>query len=174
MQIVRDVSLVKKNKGAGNLNGEANITKLQDFQFDDVLQSYCTNSDLLPYLKSFCGDNIKSVHTMFINKPPGMGSSSRHPFHQDLAYFPFGPADRIVAAWAALEDSNYENGSLNILPKTHKGRFFDHEYPDWNGMVNKAYFGIKEYEKFEDNRINLDMKKGDIVFFHPLLIHGSG
>lgn len=29
------------------------------------------------------------------------------------------------------------------MPKTHKGRFFDHVYPDWNGEVNKAYFGIK-------------------------------
>jgi len=67
---------------------------------------------------------------MFINKPPFMGESSRHPFHQDLAYFPFGPADRIVAAWAALEDSTLENGSLHIFPKTHKGRFFDHSYPD--------------------------------------------
>lgn len=42
---------------------------------------------------------------MFINKPPGMGGSSRHPMHQDLAYFPFGPADKIVAAWASLEDA---------------------------------------------------------------------
>lgn len=147
MQIVRDISLAKKNKEL-KLTGEANITKIQDFQWDDVLQTYCTNPELVPYLKNFCGDNIKSVHTMFINKPPGMGSSSRHPFHQDLAYFPFGPADRIVAAWAALEDSNYANGSLNILPKTHKGKFYDHDYPDWNGQVNKAYFGIKDYEKF--------------------------
>ena len=97
MQIVKDISLVKKNKDK-ELKGEASITKLQDFQFDDVLQSYCTNPDLIPYLKSFCGDNIKSVHTMFINKPPGMGTSSRHPMHQDLAYFPFGPANNIVAA----------------------------------------------------------------------------
>lgn len=101
MQIVRDISLVKKHKDT-NLRGEANITKLQDFQFDSTLQSYCTNPDLIPYLKSFCGDNIKSIHTIFLNKPPGMGSSSRHPFHQDLAYFPMTPANRIVAAWAAL------------------------------------------------------------------------
>jgi len=40
--------------------------------------------------------------------------------------------------------------------------------------VNKAYFGIKEYEKFTGEKIDLEMKKGDIVFFHPLLIHGSG
>ena len=102
MQIVRDISLAKKMKDYKDLVGEQNITKVQDFQFDDVLQTYCTNPDLIPYLKSFCGENIKSVHTMFINKPPHMGESSRHPFHQDLAYFPFGPANNIVAAWAAL------------------------------------------------------------------------
>jgi len=55
---------------------------------------------------------MKSVHTMLINKPPNMGRTSRHPFHQDLAYFPFRPVDRIVAAWSALEPANRENGSL--------------------------------------------------------------
>ena len=118
--MVRDISLAKSGK---KVQGEAAITKLQDFQFDEALYSFCNNPDIIPYLKSFCGDNIKSVHTMFINKPPFMGSSSRHPFHQDLAYFPFRPAERIVAAWASLEDSNKENGSLNIFPGTHKGEF---------------------------------------------------
>lgn len=112
---------------------------------------------------------------MFINKPPGMGGSSRHPMHQDLAYFPFGPADRIVAAWSSLENATKQNGALNIIPKSHTGKFFDHDYPDWDGLVNKAYFGIRGYEKVhEENKIDLLMKKGDIVFFHPLLIHGSG
>ena len=41
-------------------------------------------------------------------------------------------------------------------------------------MVNKGYFGIKEYEEVTGNRLDLEMKKGDIVFFHPLLVHGSG
>ncbi len=54
MQIVKDIALAKKNKGV-NLKGEASITKVQDFQFDEVLQSFCTNKKLLPYLKSFCG-----------------------------------------------------------------------------------------------------------------------
>ena len=71
-----------------------------------------------------------------------MGVSSRHPMHQDFAYFPFGPAEKIVAAWASLQDATIENGSLHVIPKTHKGKFFDHEYPD-DGAVNKAYFGIK-------------------------------
>lgn len=40
--------------------------------------------------------------------------------------------------------------------------------------MNKAYFGIKEYEQVAGERLDLEMKKGDIVFFHPLLVHGSG
>ena len=174
MQIVRDISLAKKFKEYyKEMKGEENITKVQNFQFDDVLHSFCTNPDMVPYLRSFCGDNIKSVHTMFINKPPHMGVSSRHPPHQDLVYFPFGPPNNIVAAWAALQDATIENGSLHVAPKSHKGKLYDHEYPN-DGEVNKAYFGIKEYNDVHNTMIDLVMKKGDIVFFHPLTVHGSG
>lgn len=38
-----------------------------------------------------------------------------------------------------------------------------------------AYHGIMEYdEKWNAKRVWLDMEAGDTVFFHPLLIHGSG
>jgi phytanoyl-CoA hydroxylase len=128
MQVIREMGLPGRRDQSVK-QSEANIAKIQDFQLDEVLQSYCTNPDIIPYVKSFCGQNAKSVHTMFINKPPGAGINSRHPFHQDLAYFPFGPTNSIVAAWAALEDSNSTNGSLNIIVKTHKGPFYEHEYP---------------------------------------------
>ena len=109
MQLVRDISLVKAKK---SIKGQAGVTKIQDWQEDDVLFTYCTKKELLPYLKSFCGEDVKSVHTMLINKPPGMGKTSRHPLHQDLAYFPFRSEDQIVAAWTAMEDIDRENGSF--------------------------------------------------------------
>lgn len=155
------------------MKGEENITKIQNFQFDEQLHSFSTNPDMVPYLRSFCGDNVKSVNTMFINKPPNMGVSSRHPPHQDSVYFPFGPTNKIVAAWAALQDATVENGSLHVAPRSHKGQLYDHEYPN-DGEVNKAYFGIKEYQDIKVKMIDLVMKKGDIVFFHPLVVHGSG
>ena len=39
--------------------------------------------------------------------------------------------------------------------------------------MNKFYHGIKD---FDPNlpRIHLEMDAGDTVFFHPILIHGSG
>lgn len=107
MQLVRDISLVKSKKA---VKGQAGVTKIQDWQEDDVLFTYCNKKELIPYLKSFCGEDIKSVHTMLINKPPYMGKTSRHPLHQDLAYFPFRSEDKIVAAWTAMEDIDRDNG----------------------------------------------------------------
>jgi ectoine hydroxylase-related dioxygenase (phytanoyl-CoA dioxygenase family) len=59
---------------------------------------------------------------VLINKPPDPGTlSSRHPLHQDLHYFPFRPADRIVCAWTAMQRVTRENGCLVVIPGTHKG-----------------------------------------------------
>lgn len=37
------------------------------------------------------------------------------------------------------------------------------------------YYGITELDENNmDRRVHLEMEAGDTVFFHPLLIHGSG
>ena len=53
------------------------------------------------------------MHTMLINKPPDPGTkSSRHPMHQDLHYFPFRPADRIVCSWTAMQPVSKNSNQL--------------------------------------------------------------
>lgn len=51
--------------------------------------------------------------------------------HQDLHYFPFRPADKIVCAWTAMEKVNRQNGCLVVLPGTHTSTLQEHDYPDW-------------------------------------------
>ncbi|XP_044770942.1 phytanoyl-CoA dioxygenase, peroxisomal isoform X3 [Neomonachus schauinslandi] len=41
------------------------------------------------------------------------------------------------------------------------------------GGVNLMFYGIQDYDE-NCPRVHLVMEKGDTVFFHPLLIHGSG
>ena len=41
------------------------------------------------------------------------------------------------------------------------------------GGVNKMYHGIRDFDP-NAPRAHLEMETGDTVFFHPLLIHGSG
>lgn len=41
--------------------------------------------------------------------------------------------------------------------------------------MNKLYHGIHEHHEFEHvPKVHLVMDKGDTVFFHPILLHGSG
>lgn len=169
MTVMRDVILKKKK----DVTGEQMITKIQDFQDDPVLFSYCQSPQVLDIVEAIAGPNIKSIHSMLIHKPPNVGDSGRHPFHQDLYYFPMRPAERIAGIWTAMERVDRENGCLSVIPGSHKGELLAHGYPEWNGMVNKAYHGILNY-KPPENRVHVIMEPGDTLIFHPLLHHASG
>ncbi|KAH0616431.1 hypothetical protein JD844_027519 [Phrynosoma platyrhinos] len=157
--IMRDVSAAKSE-----FNTDEKIaTKIQHFQEYEELFRYCKLPQILKYVECFTGPNIMALLTMLINKPPDPGTkTSRHPMHQDSYYFPIEPTDRIVCAWTAMERVDRRNGCLVVFPGSHKGPLKQHEYPQW--------------EDFDKSipRVHLLMEKGDTVFFHPLLIHGSG
>ncbi|KAH7973789.1 hypothetical protein HPB49_005300 [Dermacentor silvarum] len=124
--VMKDISKVDAD------HSEHVVNKLQELYMDEVLFSYCTLPQILDYASSFCGPNLTAVHTMLINKPPDTGAlTSRHPLHQDLYYFPFRPADRIVCAWTALEKVTRENGCLVAIPGSHHGELLEHGYPEW-------------------------------------------
>ncbi|XP_062066871.1 phytanoyl-CoA dioxygenase, peroxisomal-like [Lepus europaeus] len=170
LMVMKDVAIVKTEH---NLS-EKSVTKIQNFQEDEELFRYCTLPEILKYVECFTGPNIMAMNTMLINKPPDVGKkTSRHPLHQDLHFFPFRPSNLIVCAWTAMEHIDRNNGCLVVLPGTHKGLLKPHDYPQWEGGVNIMYHGIQDYEK-NNARVHLVMEKGDTVFFHPLLIHGSG
>ncbi|KAI6225221.1 hypothetical protein M3Y99_01366900 [Aphelenchoides fujianensis] len=172
MTVMRDVSLKKSQRD------ERTITKLQDFNRDPVLFDYCRYPAVLDIVEDLIGTpncSLMSMHTMLISKPSDTGKlTSRHPLHQDLHYFPFRPADFITCAWTAMERIHRQNGCLVVVPGSHRTNgLLVHEYPKWEGGANKAYHGIQDYDP-SIPRIHLEMNAGDTVFFHPLLIHGSG
>ena len=68
MTVMKDVSIAKSEY----LDGEKAITKVQDFCQDEELFEYCCLPNVVEYVKSFTGPNIMAMHTMLINKPPGI------------------------------------------------------------------------------------------------------
>ncbi|KAJ7400394.1 Phytanoyl-CoA dioxygenase, peroxisomal [Pitangus sulphuratus] len=150
------------------------VNKVQDFQEDEELFRYCTLPEVLKYVECFTGPNIMAMHTMLINKLPDSDKQTfLHPMHQDLHYFPFRPASRIVCAWTAMERADQDNGCLVVQPGTHKTTLKPHGYPKWEGKTNKLFHGLLDEDE-KTPKVHLVMEKGDTVFFHPLLIHGSG
>lgn len=169
MLVMKDVMVAKGAVTPGS-RMEA-IAKVQDYERDPVLDTYTTHPAILGCVEQLIGENVMTIHTMLINKPPNV--DGRHPLHQDLLYFPFRPADRIVASWTALEEVTKENGCLVVVPGSHKGELLAHANPEWEHL-NGGYFGVRDVDDAMGERVHLEMSPGDTVFFHPILLHGSG
>lgn len=59
MTVMRDVAIAKRKE-----KGEKAITKIQDWQDDPVLFSYCSHPHVIKYVEAIIGGDFKSVHTM--------------------------------------------------------------------------------------------------------------
>lgn len=159
---------VLREKGA---TGEKVVNKLQDFTHDKVLGDYCFEKGVLDVVENIIGPNITAAHSMVINKPPDSDPNiSSHPLHQDLHYFPFRPANKIVASWTAMERTDKQNGCLYVVPGSHKNYLYPHQYP--KGLNHAMYHGVQGKDHL--TKVYAAMDKGDTIFFHPLILHGSG
>eukprot|EP01084_Bolivina_argentea_P307369 531277_1 len=177
MLVMRDISIVKSNKLSKERTKKAEVTKLQNFTYDEIFHKhYLAHPKVIKYCQAFIGYDMRSWHQMYISKPTDPGTlSSRHPLHQDVFYFPINNDDRGVAVWTALQKVNRHNGGLCVIPGSHKTQLLPHDYPKWNGPVNHGYVAIpqKVFDKVASQRVHPDMNPGDCIFFHPLAIHGS-
>lgn len=167
MNLMRDVMVVK---GVVEAKSPVHaINKLLRFEDDPELFDYVRIPGLLDRVHELIGDEVWSIATNVFNKPPHV--DGRHPFHQDLLYFRIRPAKGIVGVWTAMSETTRENGCLAVIPGSHQGELLRHGDPDWE-YVNRGFLGIGDAAKGERHYVL--MQPGDTLFFHPLLIHGSG
>lgn len=167
MVVMNDVMVVKGAVApASPLHA---VNKLLSFEDDPELFAYAELPALLEAVRSLIGPRVMTLSTNVFNKPPGV--DGRHPLHQDLRYFALRPADKIVAAWTALEACNRENGCLAVVPGSHRGELAPHGDPGWS-YLNSGFFAAEGIDPA--SRIHVEMEPGDTLLFHPLLVHGSG
>ena len=94
----------------------------------------------------------------------GVGSPVE--WHQDWAFYPH-TNDDLLAIGVAIDDSTVENGCLMVIPKTHKGRIYDHNQ-------DGAFVGAITEEGFRpDNAVPILLKAGGISIHHVRVLHGS-
>uniref|UniRef100_A0A8C0J410 phytanoyl-CoA dioxygenase n=1 Tax=Chelonoidis abingdonii TaxID=106734 RepID=A0A8C0J410_CHEAB len=156
---------------SNNILDEKLVIKIQNFQENEECFRYWSLAQVKkPNILCFPGPNMKALHAMLINKPPDSSKEiSRHPLPQDSQYFPIRLEECFMCAWTAVEHIDGSNGCLSALPGTHKSSLKKHQYPEWQV---KLQVGIESDKHLL--RVCLVMEKGNTVFFHPLMIHGSG
>ena len=167
LQVMRDVMVVK---GAVEPESPVHaVNKIFCFEEDEVLSRYISHAALVASLVGLLGPDVFSISTNVFNKPPGV--DGRHPFHQDLRYYRIRPADKIVGTWTAVHPARRSNGCLAVIPGSHEQGLLEHDYPDWE-YVNHGFYAAQGVDV--SGRVHIELDPGDTLFFHPLLLHGSG
>ncbi len=119
-------------------------------------------------LAQLMGKEAACVQSMYFYKEPGSPGQASH---QDYYYIKNDPMT-MIAAWTAMEDLvDEENGCLWVMPGTHKLGLLPHGAVK-NHDEHEAW--TEETEGVDTSRqIPVVMEKGDILFFHELVIHSS-
>ncbi|CAD6585315.1 MAG: hypothetical protein TREMPRED_004106 [Tremellales sp. Tagirdzhanova-0007] len=102
------------------------------------------------------------AQSMFHFKPP---TARGQAMHQDNFFLQAHP-ETCVAAWIAIDDADEENGSLIVVPGSH------HELICHGPTDPKVSFAPKGLPMRSDG-VQSRLKKGDVLFFHGGVIHGS-
>lgn len=85
-------------------------------------------------------------------------------WHQD--YFYVKGNTSIVTAWIPFQNTPFTMGCLSVMPQSHKLGVLDHSI----NILKKKYIPENIYH----NSFNYcEMNKGDVLFFHALLLHCS-
>lgn len=113
-------------------------------------------------LADVIGPNVQLHHTKAFIKPPEKGSA--FPMHQDHPYFPH-EKHTMAAAIIHLTAATPEMGCLCVYPGTHKLG------PLPTVHERSLYLEPSQYPI--QNATRLPARRGDVVIFNYLLIHGS-
>lgn len=113
-------------------------------------------------------EDILLHHTKAHIKPPENGAP--YLMHQDYPYFPF-KNHTMLAVFLHLDDTTPENGGLAVYPGSHKlGPLADHGHVDKDG---EAYHWVDQDRFPLSGATPVEAKKGELVIFSYLLLHGS-
>lgn len=170
-RVMRDVRVAKGLIPAPE-DPEMGMWKLMNpDRFDPAFRAFMQTPRLVDALSDIIGPDVIAFLLMYIYKPPGL-SQAVHPYHQDAFYFPFGPHDLCAGAWLPLDDTDAENGTIQVIPGSHKNeKVLPHTLPE--GVANAAMFYVPEVEE-KGGGVALEVKAGDCVLFHSRTLHRTG
>jgi ectoine hydroxylase-related dioxygenase (phytanoyl-CoA dioxygenase family) len=107
-------------------------------------------------------------------------NGSTQTLHQDTAVFHLGVPNLICGAWIACEDIVEGSGPLVYYPGSHRHPLYEgfDDYPRTNlrtadGPMQTAYRAHVEAETVGHPRETFLARKGDVLLWHGMLIHGG-
>lgn len=132
---------------------------------DDYYQ-VMRDSRMTDCVADLIGPDVKYHHSKINSKLPGAATAVK--WHQD---FPFTPHsnDDLVTALLLLDDVTEENGPLQVVPGSHKGRIHDL----WHDGLFTGAVDAAVTERCLRQAVTCTGKAGSVCLMHTRLLHGS-
>ncbi len=123
----------------------------------------CTDAGLVAMSVELLGPDLRLYWNQAVTKAPHSGASFA--WHQDSGYHPIEPAEYLTV-WIPLEDSTVANGTIWVLPGSHRDGLQEHVIDEQTGD-KVGYQG-------DEPGIAVEVQKGTAAVFSSLCLHRSG
>lgn len=139
--------------------------------YDERFRAHIRDPRLTDVLAAILSPNLLTHNTLFIFKAPGVGLP--FPWHQDMWFFrtrfqtPF-----TVGVWQAMDDAYVANGSMWVIPGSHKWPVLEHDLP--TDGPQQQEFRLARLPDPEETGVAVEIPKGSVLWFHSSLLHRSG
>ena len=91
-------------------------------------------------------------------------------WHQDAAFWPLTP-HRTATVWLAFEDSDVENGAMQVIPGTHRAGILQHDGEhDEHDVLNMR---LERGNFSRSDAVHLILRAGQISIHDDNIVHGS-
>ena len=169
--IIIEINKLKKIKNynffeSKTVNKTKYLLRLQDPHLrHKVFLNLSKNKKIIDIVAKLMGGTCRFHHSKLNFKLPSSLGGIIH-WHQDWSFYPH-TNDDLLAVGIYLEDCNEINGPLKVIPKSHKGKLYDHHH-------NGNFIG-KISQKININKsVSLIGSAGTVTFHHVRTLHASG
>lgn len=138
--------------------------KISDLEYDEVFLRELQSDWLKEICLNFVGDIVTILRVTMMDKPAKGGTHL--PWHQDISMDWPTVKQPKFAIWFPLDDATAASGTLQVIPGSHK-----------HGMINRGHLLPESLEAElapKDKIIDVEIKAGSCLFFHPAILHRSG
>ena len=113
---------------------------------------------------------VRFWHDQLFCKPAKHGGVVA--WHQDYSYWTRTKPMAHLTCWIGLDDSTRDNGCVHYVPGSHKWDLLPITGLAGNMEAIHEVLTDQQWEQFT-HPVAVELKQGECVFHHPLMVHGS-
>lgn len=167
-----DDVLKKKAFDFNDQSGKSTKLTLWFTPGDDTYGLLTRSEAMVHAVQDLLGEGeVCHFHSKLMQKEPQVGGAWE--WHQDYGYWyknGFLFPEAMISVMLALTEATVKNGCLQVLKGTHKIGRIEHNFAGEQQGADMDFVN-QALDRFE--RVHVELEPGDILFFHPNILHMS-